>query len=171
MRLLKLFLDIMVCCTFNIINLTYPQRNVYISSQISNEQVYYIQQSINKMNLSRTYDKTENHIRVEYCDACYGITRMSSTLMSSGNFLIDYTNIGFHPNLTGNVLGCVILHELGHSMGLFHSNVSSSIMNYTLYLDSDYYVMNANTECYLNNDDLDGINFIKKNMNSILYPN
>ena len=162
MRLLKIFIEITLVYTFNIIGLVFLPRPVYISSQIQQEQVYHIQNSINKMGLNQTYDKNENHIRVEYCDACYGITRMSSTLMSSGNFLIDYTNIGFHPNLTDNVLGCVILHELCHANGLFHSNVSSSIMNYTLYLDSDYYVMNANTECYLNNDDLDGINFIKK---------
>ena len=155
-------INLMVIYSFNIINLIYPQRNVYISSQISNEQVYYIQNSINKMNLSRTYDKNENHIRVEYCDACYGITRMSSTLMSSGSFLIGYTNIGFHPNLTGNVLGCVILHELLHSMGLFHNNISNSIMNYTLYLDSDYYVMNDNTECFISDDDHAGIKFLSK---------
>ena len=148
--------------TYSIIGLTYPIRNVYISSLIQSEQILYIQNSINKMNLTRTYDKTENHIRVEYCDACYGITRMSSTLKSFGSFLIDYTNIGFHPNLTDTVLGCVILHELGHSMGLFHSNVPGSIMNYTLFLDSDYYVMNDNTECFLSDDDINGINFIKK---------
>ena len=171
MKLLLTCIEIIGIYTYSYIGLVYPNRPMYISSQISNEQVYYIQKSINKMNLSRTYDKNENHIRVEYCDACYGITRMSSTLMSSGNFLIDWTTIGFHHNLTNNVLGCVVLHELGHSMGLFHSNVSSSIMNYSLYLDSDYYILNDNTECFLSRDDLDGINFIKKNMISILYPN
>jgi hypothetical protein len=154
--------------TFNTIGLTYPIRNVYISSLIQSEQILYIQNSIAKMNLTRTYDKSENHIRVEYCDACYGITRMSSTLMSSGSFLIDYTNIGFHPNLTDNILGCVILHELGHAMGLMHNNISNSIMNYTLYLDSDYYVMNDNTECFLSDDDRAGINYIKKKMNNII---
>ena len=162
MRLLKLFLDIIGIYTYSIISLAFLTRPVYISSQISNEQVYYIQQSINKMGLNQTYDKNENHVRVEYCDACYGITRMSSTLMSSGSFLIDYTNIGFHPNLTDNVLGCIILHELGHSMGLFHSNVSGSIMNFSLYLDSDYYVMNANTECSLSEDDILGIEYLSK---------
>ena len=162
MKLWLNFLKIILCYTFDIIGLTYPDRPIYISSQIQQEQIYYIENSINKMNLTRTYDKNLNHIRVEYCDACYGITRMSSTLMSSGNFLIDYTNIGFHPNLTDNVLGCIILHELGHSMGLFHSNVSGSIMNYTLYLDSDYYVMNDNTECFLSEDDHAGIKFLSK---------
>ena len=162
MKLFVTYIKIIGIYTYSIIGLLYPDRPIYISSQIQQEQVYYIEKSINKFNLTRTYDKNLNHIRVEYCDACYGITRMSSTLMSSGNFLIDYTNIGFHPNLTDNVLGCVILHELGHSMGLFHSNVSSSIMNYTLYLDSDYYVMNDNTECFLSDDDHAGINYIKK---------
>ena len=162
MKLWLNFLKIILCYTFDIIGLTYPDRPIYISSQIQQEQIYYIENSINKMNLTRTYDKNLNHIRVEYCDACYGITRMSSTLMSSGDFLIDYTNIGFHPNLTDNVLGCIILHELGHSMGLFHSNVSGSIMNFTLYLDSDYYVMNDNTECFLSEDDHAGIKFLSK---------
>ena len=172
MKLLINFIKIIGIYTYSVIDLLYPYRPIYISSQISNEQVYYIQKSINKFNLSRTYDKTENHIRVEYCDACYGITRMRSTLMSSGNFLIDWTTIGFHHNLTNNVLGCVILHELGHAMGLFHSNVSGSIMNYSLYLDSDYYILNANTECFLSEDDLLALEYLsKKNMNSILYPN
>jgi hypothetical protein len=162
MKLLINFIKIIGCFTYYIIGITYPPRNVYISSQISNEQVYHIKKSINKMNLSRTYDKSENLIRVEYCDACYGITRMSATLYSTGSFLIVNTNIGFHPNLTDNILGCVILHELGHSMGLHHNNISNSIMNYTLYLDSDYYVMNDNTECFLSDDDNLGIEYLSK---------
>ena len=59
MKLLKLFLDIIGVYTFNTINLIYPQRNVYISSYIENEQVYYIERCIDKMNLSRIYDKNE----------------------------------------------------------------------------------------------------------------
>ena len=64
MRLLINFIKIIGCYTFNIIGLIYPQRDVYISSQIANHQVIDIEKSINKMNLSRIYDKTENHIRI-----------------------------------------------------------------------------------------------------------
>ena len=57
---MKLYLScihLILVYTFNIINLIYPKRNVYISSQIANEQVEYIEKSIDKMNLSQTYFK------------------------------------------------------------------------------------------------------------------
>ena len=162
MRLLINFLKIIIGYTFNTISTTYPIREVYISSLIQQKQVYYIEKSIEKMNLHRTYDKNLNHIRIQYDNNIIGNTAMTATLYQIGSFVIENTIISFNPNLTDDILGCVILHELGHSMGLFHNNISSSIMNYTLFLDSDYYVMNDNTECFLSDDDINGINFIKK---------
>ena len=162
MRLLINFLKIIIGYTFNTISTTYPIREVYISSLIQQKQVYYIEKSIEKMNLHRTYDKNLNHIRIQYDNNIIGNTAMTATLYQIGSFVIENTIISFNPNLYDEILECVILHELGHSMGLFHNNISSSIMNYTLFLDSDYYVMNDNTECFLSDDDINGINFIKK---------
>ena len=148
--------------TFNTISLIYPRRDVYISSLIQPEQIDYIQNSIAKMNLSRTYDKTENHIRVEYKNDIIANTKMSATLYSIGSFIVENTIISFNPNIYENVLGCVILHELGHSVGLGHNNITGSIMNYTLYINDYGYILNDNSECYLNWDDINGINYIKK---------
>ena len=66
MKLLINCIKIIGIYTYSIINMIYPQRNVYISSQIQQEQVYYIQNSINKMGLNQTYDKNERHIRIQY---------------------------------------------------------------------------------------------------------
>ena len=161
MKLLKLFLDIIIVYTFNTINLIYPQRNVYISSYIENEQVYYIERCIDKMNLSRTYDKNENHIRIQYDNTIIGNTAMSGSIYSTGNFIVDNTIISFNPNLYENILGCTILHEFGHSMGLFHNANEGSIMNFSLFIGSGK-ILNDNVECELSDDDLDGLNYIKQ---------
>ena len=146
--------------TFNTISLIYPRRDVYISSLIQPEQIDYIQNSIAKMNLSRTYDKTENHIRVEYKNDIIANTKMSATLYSIGSFIVENTIISFNPNIYENVLGCVILHEMGHAVGLGHNNITGSIMNFTLYINEYGYILNDNTECYLNWDDINGINYL-----------
>ena len=74
MKLFLTFIAVIGIFSYSIINLIYPQRDVYISSQIANQQVEYIENSIDKMGLIRTYDKDSNHIRIEYCELCYGIT-------------------------------------------------------------------------------------------------
>ena len=149
--------------TFNTINTILPPRNVYISSLIQPLQIDYIQNSIAKMNLSRTYDKNSNHIRIQYDNSIIANTAMTATLYSIGSFVVESTVISFNPNLYDNILGCVILHELGHSMGLGHNSNVGSIMNYRLFVDETGYILNDNVECFLSQDDMDGINFIKKN--------
>ena len=163
MKLLINFIKIILCFTFDIIGLTYPNRPVYISSQIQQEQVYYIEKSINKFNLTRTYDKNLNHIRIQYDNNIIGNTVMSAELYSIGSFVVENTIISFNPNLYNEVLGCVILHELGHAIGLFHNNnISGSIMNWTIFVDENGYILNDNVECFLSEDDIVGINYIKK---------
>mgnify|MGYP003656824973 FL=1 len=48
-------------------------------------------------------------------------------------------------------------------MGLGHNSNVGSIMNYRLFVDETGYILNDNVECFLSQDDMDGINFIKKN--------
>ena len=160
MKLLINCINLILGYTFNTIGLIYPRRDVYISSLIQPEQIDYIQNSIAKMNLSRTYDKTENHIRVEYKNDIIANTKMSATLYSIGSFIVENTIISFNPNIYENVLGCVILHEMGHAVGLGHNNITGSIMNFTLYINEYGYILNDNTECYLNWDDINGINYL-----------
>ena len=169
MKLLINFLKIILCFTFNTIGLIFQIRPVYISSQIQTEQIFYIQNSIAKIGLTQTYDKTENHIRIQYDNTIIGNTRMSGSVYSFGSFVIENTSISFNSNLYDEVLGCVILHELGHSVGLFHSNESGSIMNYTLYIDKNNIILNENIECFLSQDDILGIEYLsKKNIISII---
>ena len=162
MKLLLNFLKIIGIYTYSVIGLVFLPRPVYISSQIQPDQVYYIEKSINKMNLSRIYDKTENSIRIQYKNDIIANTQMSGLVYSIGDFIIDETIISFNPNLYNEVLGCVILHELGHAIGLFHNNVSGSIMNWTIFVDENGYILNDNVECELNFDDINGINYIQK---------
>ena len=162
MRLLINCINLILGYTFYTIGITYPIRNVYISSQISNEQIFYIQNSIAKFNLTRTYDKNSNHIRIQYDNNIIGNTAMSAFLYSIGSFVVSDTTISFHPNLYDNVLGCIILHEIGHSLGLSHNNITNSIMNWTLYINEYGYILNNNDECELSQDDLDGINYTNK---------
>ena len=145
MKLLLNFLKIITCYSYFIIGLVYPIRPVYIGSQISNDQIDYIQKSIDNMNLSRTYEKTQNHIRIQYDNSIVGNTAMTANLYPIGSFIIDYTVISFNPNLYDNILGCVILHELYHSQGLMHSTVSGSIMNYTVFVSSGI-ILNDNID-------------------------
>lgn len=161
-RLLITFINIILCSTFEIIGLIFPIRNVYISSQIQQEQVYYIQNSINKMGLNQTYDKNKDHIRIQYDNDIIGNTAMSATLYQIGSFVVESTIISFNPNIYENVLGCIILHELGHAHGLQHNSNVSSIMNYTVYINDYGYILNQNEECSLSDDDNLGIEYLSK---------
>jgi len=159
MRFLINCINLILGYTSNIIGLIYPIRGVYISSQIQLEQTVFIQSSIDKIGLNQTFNKNDNHIRIMYDNNIIGNTKMSATLYSIGSFIVENTIISFNPNLYENILGCVILHELGHSLGLGHSSVYGSIMNYTLYINENGYILNDNDECYLSQDDLDGIKY------------
>lgn len=162
MRLLINCINLMLGYTFYTIGWTYPIRNVYISSLIQQEQVYYIQNSIAKFNLTRTYDKNSNHIRIQYDNSIIANTAMSAFLYSIGSFVVSDTTISFNPNLYDNILGCIILHELGHAVGLGHNSNVGSIMNYSLYVDSEGYILNNNDECELSQDDNLGIEYLSK---------
>ena len=165
MKLLLNCINIILCSTFEMIGLIFPIRNVYISSQIQTDQIYYIQKSINKFNLTRTYDKSENHIKIQYKNDIVGNIEMTSNLYSIGSFVIESTIISFNPNLYDEILGCVILHELGHSQGLQHNSKVGSIMNWTLYVDNEGYILNKNTEFFLSDDDLLALEFMRQKNN------
>ena len=163
MKLFVTCIKIIRIYTYSIIGLLYPYRPVYISSQIQEEQVYYIKKSIEKMDLTQTYDKNLNHIRIQYDNDIIGNTAMVASVYNTGNFIIDSTTISFNPNLYNEILGCVILHELFHSAGLNHNNITNSIMNYTLFVDKNGLILNPNIECELSQDDLLSLEYVKNN--------
>ena len=88
---------------------------------------------------------------------------MTASVYNTGNFIIDSTIISFNPNLYNEILGCVILHELFHSAGLNHNNITNSIMNYTLFVDKNGLILNPNIECELSQDDLLSLEYVKNN--------
>ena len=163
MKLFVTCIKIIRIYTYSIIGLLYPYRPIYISSQIQEEQVYYIKKSIEKMDLTQTYDKSLNHIRIQYDNDIIGNTAMVASVYNSGNFIIDSTIINFNSNLYDNILGCVILHELFHSQSLFHNNITGSIMNWTLSVDKNGLILNDNVECELSQDDLLALEYVKNN--------
>ena len=116
-----------------------------------------------EVSIQKTYDKNENHIRIQTDNSIIGNTAMSASVYSTGNFVVENTIISFNPVLYEEILGCVILHELFHSAGLYHNNISNSIMNYTLFVDKEGYILNENIECFLAQDDLDGLEYVKNN--------
>ena len=138
------------------------ERPVYVSQEIHSDQRQVISQTINKMNLKQIFTKDDIHIRIQYCTDCYGQTILGANLYSSGDFVLDTSVISFNPIFTSNILGCVILHELGHALGLMHSNVTGSIMNYTIKVDQYQNILTSQTtECMLSYDDIDGLYIIE----------
>lgn len=119
----------------------FPKRDVYISKWITNEHRNSINIAIEQLDLIETEDKTENHIRIEYDNFNGGGISMLAHSHNDGYFEVYETVIGVNRLLDNVMFQCVILHELGHAMGLDHnenSMVMSPIINYTknyCYLD------------------------------------
>lgn len=120
-----------------------PVRPVYISKLISQEHVYAIHGAMSEYNrysvlwdgalLVETTDKNENHIRIEYAD--FNGCSMNAVSMSDGHFQVSDTTIGFQQHLDPIMTQCIVLHEIGHSLGLGHmSNGTNSVMRKTIAL-------------------------------------
>ena len=69
---------------------------------------------------------------------------------------VDNELLTYHNNLYN-----VLYHEMGHSIGLGHSN-KKGIMNYTVVQDSHSNVVDDTFKIWLSQDDVDGINFLSK---------
>ena len=167
--------------TYNLINteVIFTNRPIYISGQISEDQRDIITKTVETYNKpqcdinicgllyphlyiinDKFVDKTQiikNHIRIQYSpDPRMGYTELGAILMSDGYLYITNSTISFNSKLNGNSLGCVILHELGHTQGLMHSQESGSIMNYTGYKDELGNILES-PECTLSLDDIIGL--------------
>jgi hypothetical protein len=132
---------------FNLLDLCIvPEFNkfIYISTKINTEQVSYIKDAINKFNLIELFDEKKilkitdtkmiKHTRIEYGESM-GLTDITARLYSDNKFHIQHTLISFRPDLVGESLVCVILHELLHSVGVTHNELEDSIMNISITVD------------------------------------
>jgi hypothetical protein len=98
-----------------------------------------------------------NTISVSYTnDNYYGYTKLY------GN---NETDIIINHKLlkTKNTLYNVLLHEVIHSLGLNHTLVPS-VMNFTIFLDSDNNIIEDRRRIYLSIDDVKGLRYIKQTL-------
>ena len=164
LKLIINFILLILGNTYELIdtNIQINDRPIYISGRIIPEQKKEIRNAIQEFNNYFPMVETENklipHTRIQYGDIIGG-THMSATTTSDGKFIIDKSIITFNKRLTGNTLGCVIIHEILHSRGLYHSDVEGSIMNYTVKMTTDGEIIQTE-RCDLTADDVDGLNYI-----------
>jgi Zn-dependent peptidase ImmA (M78 family) len=83
--------------------------------------------------LKETENKTINHIRLEYQNYNGGGTVMLAQTQTGGYFEVYETVIGINRMLDSVMFQCVVLHELGHALGLGHTEtgIMKSIINFT----------------------------------------
>jgi predicted Zn-dependent protease len=83
--------------------------------------------------LKETENKTDNHIRIEYQNFNGGGATMEAYSHTDGYFEVHNTIIGINRMLDPVMFQCVALHELGHAMGLGHTEtgIMSPIINFT----------------------------------------
>jgi hypothetical protein len=145
MKLIGTFIAIIAVTTSQFINtVVFPQRDVYISKMISDDHRESIYSAMSQFDLTETLNKTGNYIRVEYDRYNGGGTSMVAHSHTDGYFEVYETVIGFNRLLNPTMAQCIVLHEIGHAMGLSHMSegVMRPIIDYTqnyCYLsDSDY---------------------------------
>lgn len=149
-------------------------RQVYVSKQIGNVHLDDIQEAINRFNVNPNYKivVTEGYdanevIRIQYLAVdreggrSMGNTAITSSLESDGRFRLYRNTISFNPDLNGETLVCVLLHELLHAHGLDHS-VKSRIMSFAVTVTPQGEIIQPLEPCFLNDDDLQGLKVVSQ---------
>lgn len=120
---------------YEIINGIIPyQKKYYISSKITDNHKLWINDAINILDLETQDYYDSNCIRIRYSDLRYtGFTDFEGYLNSNNKWMIDKISVGVNPNIQFyNTFVLVMLHELLHTVGCFHSDVPNSIMNVSI---------------------------------------
>lgn len=145
-----------------LINGEIPNDNkYYISSKISDEHKLWIMDGFDiikpykNLEIQNYYDS--KCIRIKYSTLRYtGFSDFNGFLLDNNKWMIDKISIGINPNIKYyNSFLTIIIHELLHTLGLFHSDIMGSIMNKTFYiLNGDI----ADVEYpFLHDDDIAGL--------------
>mgnify|MGYP006117129357 CR=1 FL=1 len=107
--------------------------------------VYEVQKHFNKYSY---FHNQRIDISDEYCTPCHSIELDPQDLSgyitlsgiydgSSNNWVCDPANIYLSPSLTwDNTIFNIIMHEILHSKGLYHSRETDSVMNNTIIVDT-----------------------------------
>lgn len=134
MKLIRICLSLIGLSISQYINtVKFPNRPVYISKSITDEHKESIYFSMDQLFLKETENKTDNYIRIEYANFNGGGTTMEAYSHTDGYFEVYETVIGINRMLDPVMFQCVALHELGHAMGLGHTEtgIMSPIINFT----------------------------------------
>ena len=146
MKLISTFIAIIGFATSQYINtVVFPHRDVYISKWISDDHRESIYNAMGQFDLTETLNKTGNYIRIQYDGLNGGGTSMLAYSHTDGYFEVYETVIIFNRLLNPTMAQCIVLHELGHAMGLGHTRtgIMTPIINYTqnyCYLDIETYI-------------------------------
>jgi hypothetical protein len=169
MKLILNLISLIQVYTYNLIDTTIriPERPYYISKKIEDKSEIY--NAVNEYNrfsyfypaLVETNNKEKSHIRIQYDSSPNGLgmggTYMSADTNSGGYFELAKTVISFSDKLNGNVLQCVMLHEILHTQMIYHNWIAGSIMNFSVSITQDGDIIQETVPCKLNVDDIIGL--------------
>ena len=164
MKLILNLVSLIQVYTYNLIDTTIKitERPFYISNRIEDKtEIYNAVDEYNRFSyfypaLIETNNKEKPHIRIQYGELIGG-TYMSADTNSGGYFELDKTVISFSDKLNGNVLQCVMLHEILHTQMIYHNQIEGSIMNYSVSITQDGDIIQEKKRCELNVDDIIGL--------------
>jgi hypothetical protein len=145
-------------------------RPIYLSRSLSSDHITCAIEAVNIYNIQTPIDSIiispiwePSYIRVSYYsdDSQYrrltGSTNIAGHLQSDNMWVIDRMNIEISRDIYHhNTCVSIVLHELLHTRGLYHSDIPGSIMNLSIVInrltDTEYPV--------LNDDDIEGLSNI-----------
>ena len=117
---------------YKLINGIIPyQKKYYISSKITDTHKLWITDSMKMLDLETQENYDRECIRIRYDTKRYtGFSDFDGYLLGNNEWMIEKIAIGVNPNIEFyNTFLLIMLHELLHTIGCFHSDVLGSIMN------------------------------------------
>ena len=150
----------------------YWVRPLYLSRSLSSDHIACVLEAVNIYNIQTTRAPIiispiwrSSYIRVSYYSEddvsirSTGSTFYRGHLQSDNIWLIDSMDINISPDISlYNACVSIVLHEIVHTRGLYHSDVPGSIMNLSIAFKDGHMI---DTEYpMLSPDDIDGISAV-----------